>query len=96
MKKRTDGTPVSQLGEDTELDKDAFREIIGKIDQGLRALPATAQVSLYKFEFELLLNEADLVAAAACCILCGALCSNWQITVMQTCFYDSPGLDLQT
>ena len=44
VKKRTD-TPVSALGEDTELDKDAFREIIGKIDQGLRALPATAQVS---------------------------------------------------
>lgn len=48
VKKRTDGTPVSQLGEDTELDKDAFREIIGKIDQGLRALPATAQVSLFR------------------------------------------------
>lgn len=44
VKKRADGTPVSALGEDTELDKEAFKEIIGKIDQGLRALPATAQV----------------------------------------------------
>ncbi len=49
VKKRTD-TPVSALGEDTELDKDAFREIIGKIDQGLRALPATAQVSPCHFQ----------------------------------------------
>ncbi len=55
VKKRTDGTPVSALGEDTELDKDAFREIIGKIDQGLRALPATAQVrgiSHFELNFE--------------------------------------------
>ena len=37
-------TPVSELREDTELDKAAFSEILGKIDQGLRALPATAQV----------------------------------------------------
>ncbi|KAK9914887.1 hypothetical protein WJX75_001929 [Coccomyxa subellipsoidea] len=51
VKKRTDGTPVSQLGEDTELDKDAFREIIGKIDQGLRALPATAQVAKQQGEY---------------------------------------------
>jgi len=39
-----DATPVSELGEDTELDKEAFSLILGKIDQGLRALPATAQV----------------------------------------------------
>ncbi|EIE19302.1 nucleotide-binding domain-containing protein [Coccomyxa subellipsoidea C-169] len=51
VKKRTDGTPVSALGEDTELDKDAFREIIGKIDQGLRALPATAQVAKQQGEY---------------------------------------------
>ncbi|CAL8468285.1 g7825 [Coccomyxa elongata] len=50
VKKRTD-TPVSALGEDTELDKDAFREIIGKIDQGLRALPATAQVAKQQGEY---------------------------------------------
>ena len=37
-------TPVSELREDTELDKEAFSEILSKIDQGLRALPATAQV----------------------------------------------------
>ena len=37
-------TPVSELQEDTELDKEAFSEILSKIDQGLRALPATAQV----------------------------------------------------
>jgi hypothetical protein len=40
-------TPVSELSEETELDKDAFSLILGKIDQGLRALPATAQVSLF-------------------------------------------------
>ena len=38
-----DATPVSELGEDTELDKEAFSLILSKIDQGLRALPATAQ-----------------------------------------------------
>ena len=41
-----DATPVSELGEDTELDKEAFSLILSKIDQGLRALPATAQVHL--------------------------------------------------
>ena len=40
-----EATPVSELSEDTELDKEAFSLILGKIDQGLRALPATAQVS---------------------------------------------------
>ena len=42
----SDATPVSELGEDTELDKEAFSLILSKIDQGLRALPATAQVYL--------------------------------------------------
>ena len=40
----SEATPVSSLSESTELDKAAFKEILGKIDQGLRALPATAQV----------------------------------------------------
>ena len=39
----TDG-PVSALSEDTELDKEGFRELLTSIDRGLRALPATAQV----------------------------------------------------
>lgn len=43
VKSKADG-PVSALNETTELDKEAFKEILGKIDQGLRALPATAQV----------------------------------------------------
>jgi NADH:ubiquinone reductase (non-electrogenic) len=46
VKSRTEGAPLSGLDETTELDKDAFKEILGKIDQGLRALPATAQVAL--------------------------------------------------
>jgi hypothetical protein len=40
---QTEG-PVSALREDTELDKEAFRELLTSIDRGLRALPATAQV----------------------------------------------------
>ncbi|CAL5221824.1 g4081 [Coccomyxa viridis] len=47
----SDATPVSELGEDTELDKEAFSLILSKIDQGLRALPATAQVAKQQGEY---------------------------------------------
>lgn len=50
--------PLASLTEDTELDKEQFREVLKKIDSSLRALPATAQVS------------AGQGSAAACC--CGA------------------------
>ena len=38
------GSVVGDLDESTELDKAAFEALLGKIDRGLRALPATAQV----------------------------------------------------
>jgi hypothetical protein len=37
-------TPLAALAESTELTKDQFKELLKKIDSGLRALPATAQV----------------------------------------------------
>ena len=38
------GSIVGDLDESTQLDKTAFEDLLGKIDRGLRALPATAQV----------------------------------------------------
>jgi NADH:ubiquinone reductase (non-electrogenic) len=35
---------METVEEDTELTKEQFKELLGKIDSGLRALPATAQV----------------------------------------------------
>lgn len=35
---------VGDINEDTELTREQFEELLGKIDKGLRALPATAQV----------------------------------------------------
>ena len=45
--------PVSALSEDTELDKEGFRELLTSIDRGLRALPATAQVHTEYCTFQL-------------------------------------------
>lgn len=36
----------NDLPENAELDREQFRELLKKIDSGLRALPATAQVGL--------------------------------------------------
>lgn len=36
-------TVVGELTEDTALEEGQFRELLEKIDRGLRALPATAQ-----------------------------------------------------
>ena len=38
--------PVSDLSDDTVLTREQFEDLLAKIDKGLRALPATAQVSL--------------------------------------------------
>lgn len=37
--------PVSDLSDDTVLTREQFEDLLAKIDKGLRALPATAQVS---------------------------------------------------
>lgn len=37
-------SPLLSLDEKTPVDKQKFKELLGKIDSGLRALPATAQV----------------------------------------------------
>lgn len=39
-------TPLGELKEGTELSRDDFKDLLGQIDKGLRALPATAQVGL--------------------------------------------------
>ena len=36
--------PVSDLSDDTVLTREQFEDLLAKIDKGLRALPATAQV----------------------------------------------------
>ena len=38
-------TPLSTLDDDTALTREEFAELLGSIDRGLRALPATAQVA---------------------------------------------------
>lgn len=38
-------TPVAELDPETRMDKADFESLLVKIDSGLRALPATAQVS---------------------------------------------------
>eukprot|EP00877_Chromochloris_zofingiensis_P004510 jgi/Chrzof1/1405/Cz10g06180.t1 len=43
--------PLASLTEDTELDKEQFREVLKKIDSSLRALPATAQVAKQQGEY---------------------------------------------
>ncbi|KAK9839229.1 hypothetical protein WJX81_002839 [Elliptochloris bilobata] len=42
---------VGELTEDTALEEDQFRDLLEKIDRGLRALPATAQVAKQQGEF---------------------------------------------
>ena len=37
--------PVAELTDDTEITREQFEDLLAKIDQGLRALPATAQAS---------------------------------------------------
>lgn len=37
-------SPLSELSDDTEISRTQFEELLTKIDKGLRALPATAQV----------------------------------------------------
>ena len=37
-------SPVSELTDKTELTREQFEGLLGQIDKGLRALPATAQV----------------------------------------------------
>lgn len=39
-------TVAAGLGEDTRLTQEEFADLLGRIDDGLRALPATGQVSL--------------------------------------------------
>ena len=38
-------SPLNELSDDTEISRTQFEELLTKIDKGLRALPATAQVS---------------------------------------------------
>lgn len=49
--------PVAGIDENAQLDKAAFDELLERIDRGLRALPATAQVP-------------HDIRAVWCCMLC--------------------------
>ena len=44
VQKKTSDPIMENFTADTELSRDDFRELLRKIDAGLRALPATAQV----------------------------------------------------
>lgn len=37
--------PLNELSDDTEITRSQFEDLLAKIDKGLRALPATAQVT---------------------------------------------------
>ena len=39
-------TPLAEIDPEVRMDKQSFEELLSKIDSGLRALPATAQVHL--------------------------------------------------
>lgn len=73
------GGPVGDLDESAQLDKSAFEELLGKIDRGLRALPATAQVGW--------VGTASGAGAALCqlgmafilCPLIALQCEQWVV-----------------
>lgn len=44
-------SPLNELSDDTEISRTQFEDLLTKIDKGLRALPATAQVSLLHSTF---------------------------------------------
>ena len=44
---KPDATLESMVNQDTPVTKEQFKELITKVDMGLRALPATAQVGLW-------------------------------------------------
>lgn len=49
-------SPLNELSDDTEITRTQFEELLAKIDKGLRALPATAQVSCSNLNFDILRN----------------------------------------
>ncbi|KIY96076.1 NADH dehydrogenase, extrinsic [Monoraphidium neglectum] len=67
-------SPLSTVEEDTVLTKEQFKELLQKIDSGLRALPATAQVAKQQGEYiaELLVQGHITGPAAAAPALGGS------------------------
>jgi len=51
MKKPDSNSPLTSFSNDEELDKEQFTALLEKIDLGLRALPATAQVARQQGEY---------------------------------------------
>lgn len=49
--KAGDESPLAELNESTPVTKEQFKALLGKIDSGLRALPATAQVAKQQGEY---------------------------------------------
>ena len=62
-------SPVSELTDKTELTREQFEGLLGQIDKGLRALPATAQVgtelSCFLGRFS---NKGLLGHCGSCCL----------------------------
>lgn len=45
--RQAEASPFSDMDPETRLDKEEFEKLLAKIDQGLRALPATAQAIFF-------------------------------------------------
>ena len=58
-------SPLADIDENTQLSKAAFVELLTKIDSGLRALPATAQVARQQGEYLASLFAKGTVTGAA-------------------------------
>lgn len=75
-------TPFAELDPATRMDKAAFADLLAKIDSGLRALPATAQVrspartpkfSRSSFCYGLVVGSISLFFCRTLCSGCGVL-----------------------
>ena len=55
--------PLNELSDATEITRSQFEELLAKIDKGLRALPATAQVTL-------LLKNSQQITVIMCDMQC--------------------------
>lgn len=66
-------SPLAEVSDSTELSREQFKELLTKIDSGLRALPATAQVSCWGLPLGRQLGACQRVLLS-CLRLLGNLC----------------------
>ena len=60
-------SPLNELSDDTEISRSQFEDLLTKIDKGLRALPATAQVSSCHYAFGVPTLLEDLYLTLSIC-----------------------------